>query len=315
MRHYQPKRYKLLEVLGKGKFGVVTKALDKNTELSVAIKKIDKVYSVISPGVYELDNEQEILHEVESLSAVDAICQDRQRPQHVLCKTDFAEDQHAFYIITEFLDQYITLEQFIVQLKTFSLSDQQMIQLCRQLLQGLQDMHSVHVAHRDIKPSNIMIYSHRDHLNVKFVDFGLSCHEDQCLEKRHAGSPIYAAPEIFFAIEDPESPDTLQRWIKTDEWSLGIVLLEIIGHMHDQGFMELVAKIRNVDLDQYADAIEGLINLHTQLTIGVYHTGITNNDLTIYYQLYHVSRPLREFVQDFVKPLLTGNPNDRQLQI
>ncbi|WWC73187.1 uncharacterized protein I206_107153 [Kwoniella pini CBS 10737] len=70
----------------------------------------------------------------------------------------------------------------------------------KQILQGIQYLHSMGVAHRDIKPENLLLDG-RGH--VKITDFGVSDVFRMCWEKKThlskglCGSEPYIAPELF----------------------------------------------------------------------------------------------------------------------
>ncbi|RXK35630.1 HAL protein kinase [Tremella mesenterica] len=70
----------------------------------------------------------------------------------------------------------------------------------KQILQGVQYLHSMGVAHRDIKPENLLLDG-RGH--VKITDFGVSDVFRMCWEKKThmskglCGSEPYIAPELF----------------------------------------------------------------------------------------------------------------------
>ncbi|WRT68952.1 uncharacterized protein IL334_005934 [Kwoniella shivajii] len=88
----------------------------------------------------------------------------------------------------------------------------------KQILQGIQYLHSMGVAHRDIKPENLLLDG-RGH--VKITDFGVSDVFRMCWEKKThlskglCGSEPYIAPELF----DHKEYDARQ----VDVWAAAIV--------------------------------------------------------------------------------------------
>ncbi|XP_076245858.1 eukaryotic translation initiation factor 2-alpha kinase 1 isoform X2 [Calliopsis andreniformis] len=111
------------------------------------------------------------------------------------------------------------------------------IRILTQILDGLDYIHSCGIVHHDIKPSNIFISTSRN-LQIQLGDFGLACPLQR--EDHHSilGTQMYAAPEQLQGKCDP----------KSDIYSLGIVLLELL--VHTKTNMERVEIIRSVKRGQ-----------------------------------------------------------------
>lgn len=119
------------------------------------------------------------------------------------------------FIQTELCDY--TLREYI-DTKMVSNSVEQKFNYWKQILQGIQYIHSQGIIHRDVKPSNIFF------LNgiVKIGDFGLSKNINtfalQISQSVEIGCGHYRAPEI----------DTGSYTITIDLYSLGVILLEML---------------------------------------------------------------------------------------
>lgn len=99
----------------------------------------------------------------------------------------------------------------------------------KQLLRGVQYIHSQGVIHRDLKPGNIYIGNEGA---VKIGDFGLAViadkipygmnpkHSKELIFSRATGTPLYTAPEQEALMKYNE---------KTDVYCLGIILYELIS--------------------------------------------------------------------------------------
>ena len=92
-----------------------------------------------------------------------------------------------------------------------------------QLFEGLSYLEEMGIMHRDIKHENIMasICDETDEVTLKFIDFGFS---KIMLQGEYAdemvGTLAYCSPEILLG---------LQHSMKTDVWSLGVVIYELLS--------------------------------------------------------------------------------------
>jgi calcium-dependent protein kinase len=123
---------------------------------------------------------------------------------------EILEDEDHYYIISELL-QGGELYYKIIQLKSFS--EQDCANIVKQILLGLNYMHSKNIIHRDIKPENILI---KEGFQIKITDFGFA----RCFDPKgpgltqHLGSPLYMAPEVVK--KQAYGP-------KVDLWAVGII--------------------------------------------------------------------------------------------
>ncbi|KAI8993020.1 kinase-like protein [Trametes punicea] len=88
--------------------------------------------------------------------------------------------------------------------------------LAEGILQGLAYLHSRQTIHRDIKPPNILLT--REGV-VKLVDFGVSGELINSMAGTFTGTSLYMAPERLAGVE---------YTIRSDVWSTGISLLELV---------------------------------------------------------------------------------------
>lgn len=131
----------------------------------------------------------------------------------------------SIYIIMEYC-QYGDLQKFQNK-KPFCHKYIQNYML--QLRDALQYLRNKNIVHRDLKPQNILLTSP---FHIKITDFGLARYMDIEISKEidtpyesedlfttYCGSPIYMSPELL---------NHQQYNSKSDLWSLGIILYELI---------------------------------------------------------------------------------------
>ena len=89
--------------------------------------------------------------------------------------------------------------------------------ILKQILEGLNFLHSNHIIHRDIKSDNILYNTSGD---IKLADFGYAAQltKQEDLRKTRCGTVCWMAPELI---------DKQPYNVKIDIWSLGIVALEL----------------------------------------------------------------------------------------
>ncbi|PIO36827.1 hypothetical protein AB205_0120630 [Aquarana catesbeiana] len=79
-----------------------------------------------------------------------------------------------------------------------SLSEEEATEFLKQILNGVNYLHSLHIAHFDLKPENIMLLDRNaPKARIKIIDFGLAHKIDSENEfKNIFGTPEFVAPEI-----------------------------------------------------------------------------------------------------------------------
>lgn len=75
--------------------------------------------------------------------------------------------------------------------------------------------------HRDLKPDNILIGPEND---IKISDFGLAQTTNSIFVTGFRGTPLYAAPEVFF-----KQNEEISYTNNCDVWSAGLILFEMLA--------------------------------------------------------------------------------------
>ena len=131
---------------------------------------------------------------------------------------DAFEDSRCYYIVTELCDNGSLINFINGKNKELSLSEQQMKNIIKQIVNAILYMHNNNIVHRDIKPHNVFL---DNNMNVKIGDFGLSKRLESIdnVMIEICGTPNYISPEILSHKE---------YTYKTDMWSLGCTIYYIL---------------------------------------------------------------------------------------
>ncbi|KAK5211741.1 hypothetical protein LTR41_003202 [Exophiala xenobiotica] len=192
-------RYQMLEELGSGSFGVVYKAIEKDTGEIVAIKHVD------------LESSEEDLSDILSELSVLSSCSS---PHVTKYRLAFLRRQ-TLWIVMEYLGGGSCAD--LLKPPPHRLSENHIAIVCRELLMGLAYLHSEGKLHRDIKAANVLLGMDG---RVKLADFGVAAQLVGLKSVRNTfvGTPFWMAPEVI----QQEGHDA-----KADVWSLGITAMEL----------------------------------------------------------------------------------------
>ncbi len=233
--------YRIEERLGGGGMGVVYKAQDLRLDRSVALK-------FLPPASDDEDERiRRLIVEARAASALDHpnIC--------TIHQIDQTDDGHWFIVMA-----YYNGDTLKKRIEGGPLPVSETLDIAAQIVSGLIKAHKEGIVHRDLKPANLMI-THEG--VVKIVDFGLAQLREQTkltAPGTRLGTPAYMSPE-------QAQGNPLDH--RTDIWSLGVVLYEMLaGRSPFKGDYELaiIYSILNEDpapLEQLRpDAPTGLLN-------------------------------------------------------
>jgi serine/threonine protein kinase/Flp pilus assembly protein TadD len=197
--------YKILDKLGEGGMGVVYKAQDLKLDRAVAIKFLPAHLSGS-----EL-NKERFLQEAKAAAALNH--------PNILGIYEINEENGNLYFVMEYVEGK-TLKQHITGLKTGTgIPVSQGLEWTAQIAQGLKSAHEKSIVHRDIKPENIMLT--RDG-TLKIMDFGIA------KLKSSSGLTKTGTSLGTLSYMSPEQAQGMAADQRSDLWSLGVVLYEIL---------------------------------------------------------------------------------------
>jgi len=195
--------YKIFEKLGEGGMGVVYKAEDTKLKRTVAIKFLPRQIS--SQG----QERERFKIEAQAAAALN----------HPNIATIYAieEVDDEMFIVMEFIEGK-ELRDIVKASSPVTTADA--IHYATQIAEGLKAAHAKGITHRDIKSSNIMV---TESGQVKILDFGLAKLTGQTIRLTKTGMAVGTV-----AYMSPEQAQCIDVDHRTDIWSLGVVLYEML---------------------------------------------------------------------------------------
>jgi serine/threonine-protein kinase ULK2 len=181
--------------IGKGSFSRVYKGYKVGLP--------DKLYA-IKKMEYDPDN-QRLKQEIEVMKNISH--------PNIIKLHEVIYEEDSMYLILE----YCKNGDLSKYLKNRPLKEEYAQKYLRQLVSALKYLISQNIIHRDLKPHNILVNDNHD---LKISDFGFARYfEKNTLVDTLCGSPLYMAPEIM---------KNQNYTIKSDLWSVGIILYEML---------------------------------------------------------------------------------------
>jgi predicted Ser/Thr protein kinase len=201
-------RYRILEKIGEGGFGLVYKASDKKNGRIVAIKQIN--IAALSM--------QEIIDATDSYNREITLLP-RLMHKSLPQLYEYFTDEDHWYIVMEYINGE-TLEEVLTKLPDGRLPLKQVLEIGMELCDVLMYLHGQQpsIIYRDVKPANIMLTTKGD---IYLIDFGIArrYRAGQLRDTGRLGSPGYAAPEQY---------GKAQTTPQTDVYGLGATLQTLL---------------------------------------------------------------------------------------
>ena len=187
-------RFEIVRELGRGGFGVVYEARDRDLGRQVAVK-------VVRPGRIK-EEAGKVSREAEVIA--------RLAHPNLVTLHDVGQSDGRPFLVFELL-RGRTLD---LRIEEGPLPVQEAVHVATEVARGLAHAHAEGVIHRDLKPANVFITNKGQ---VKILDFGMA----HAFGRRRlsGGTPAYMAPEQW---EDAPEDE------RTDVFALGVMLYRML---------------------------------------------------------------------------------------
>jgi serine/threonine protein kinase/dienelactone hydrolase len=201
--------YAILGLLGAGGMGIVYRARDERLQRDVAIK-------VLPPGALVEDAARRRFRK-ESLALA------KLNHPNIAAVYDVGEQDGTDFLVME----YVPGQSLAEKAKTGALPAREALSLGGEIARALQEAHEQGIVHRDLKPGNIIV-TPKGH--AKVLDFGLA----KLLAPEESGDATLSMLDTVGPVGTPRymSPEQAEgRAVdsRTDLWSLGVVLYELLA--------------------------------------------------------------------------------------
>ena len=202
--------------LGKGNFAFVKKMKSKINNLCYAIKIIPKS---------NVKRKEQILRE--------KMLQSLTNHKNIVRQYGNFEDQENYYLVLEYVENDSLQKKIDNHINSFKdkniepIREDLVINIFKQIIDGLEYLHSINIMHRDIKPDNILFDKSN---NIKITDFGLSALLKQSWEMIHFDKNLYAKKTLL-GHRDFTAPEVAARQdydFKCDIFSLGLTIFYLM---------------------------------------------------------------------------------------
>jgi len=220
-------KYEIGKELGRGGFSVVKEGTDRETGEKIAIKFIEKKF-VDQEELKLLGREIDIMKKVQHRNVLRLI-EIYETDSHLSLVMELVNGGELFYKIVD----------------KGSYSEKEARDIIRQLVEGVDYLHSKGIAHRDLKPENLLCSESEEGVVIKIADFGLSkAFSNGSVLATSCGTPDYAAPEVL------NMSGAYDKAV--DLWSMGVITYVVLcgfPPFYGKNQAALFEKILNADYD------------------------------------------------------------------
>ncbi|MFC1888027.1 tetratricopeptide repeat protein, partial [Candidatus Cloacimonadota bacterium] len=191
-------RYKVIEELGSGLWGVVYKVRDIRTGKISALKLFKHLDT---KSLYERFSAEQ-MHHITKI-----------KHSNLVPVLDFGNFGKHVYYLRDYAKGN-TLSAFKFNITNLDILYDIIVQICY----GLNALHSQNIVHQDLKPANVVYSVKKNLVYVQIMDYGFTKIDLEKKQQLLSSTLPYVAPEIYLE----KSPE-----LRSDFYSLGVLLYKI----------------------------------------------------------------------------------------
>ncbi|CAI2382949.1 unnamed protein product [Moneuplotes crassus] len=201
---YKYEDFEQVSTITRGSFGIIELVRHIKTQKPFVFKRIPQSSVKKDKQIQHLQSEKKICLNTEI------------KKDFIIQCYDSFEDAENLYFVMEFIPGG-DLHDMIKKAAFASLEKVKFY--FSEVVLAIEELHRHNIVHRDLKLDNIMIGADG---HVKLVDFGFAKHlrSQSSKAKTKCGTPDYLPPEVIRGIGSD---------LRSDIWSLGVLLCEMIG--------------------------------------------------------------------------------------
>ena len=247
--------YTIAALLGAGGMGEVYLARDEKLGRQVAIKLLPS----------EFTNHQDRVRRFE----LEARAASGLNHPNIVTIYEIGQSDSSHFIATEFIDGQTLRQQMAESTGSSTMDVGQVVDIAIQVGSALAAAHSAGIIHRDIKPENTML---RGDGLVKVLDFGLAKlaqeHTAEIVGTPAPLSMVNTNPGVVMGTVrymSPEQARALEVDSRTDIWSLGVVIYELItrrapftGETPNETILAILGKEPPLPISRFSEVPEEL---------------------------------------------------------
>ncbi len=197
-------KYRIIEKIGSGGFGVVYKANDLILQKEIAIKFLNPEYIDSAKKFHRVKREINISRKITDKRLVKIYSLEKYNGIHLLVM-EYVQGRSLKDQLEE--DKVIAWRKFRP--------------IFINIMRGVKALHDQGIIHRDLKPSNIMLIGGDD---IKILDFGMSKEIDD-LERTSSVGELIGSPYYM----SPEQANMGEVDMRSDIYQLGLVLYRVLS--------------------------------------------------------------------------------------